>query len=144
MAKLYLLTAREREVIAAMNVGRYNNILVMCCHSEGIGVDPVALQHPLFADYLAALDPYDITRIVDIRKRTKTPKSQTYLLTQEEVGIVNAINATRENVLMIVCNTSAGPGIDPEAITKEEFTIYRDALGGNKPAKVVDVDESGF
>lgn len=63
---LYSLTPEEVTTLSAVNSGQVNVILVVCCHGEYTGVDPVALQAPEFANYLNALGSYDANRIIEI------------------------------------------------------------------------------
>ena len=63
---LYSLTPEEVTTLSNVNSGQVNVILVVCCHGEYTGVDPVALQAPEFANYLNALGSYDASRVVEI------------------------------------------------------------------------------
>ena len=68
-------------------------------------------------------------------------KVSLYALTEEEINIVNNLNESRTNVLLIVCSLGECTGVDPEALQKPEFSVYLDALGGTfNPDKVVEVE----
>jgi len=72
--QLYSLTLEEADALNQLNCQRNNVLLIVCRHGEYIGVDPAALQDPIYADWLAVLgtvngnpiSPFDTTKIVNV------------------------------------------------------------------------------
>lgn len=72
--QLYSLTPEEADALNQLNCQRSNTLLIVCCHGEYTGVDPVALQEPTYADWLAVLgsvngrptSPFDETKVVEV------------------------------------------------------------------------------
>ena len=72
--QLYSLTLEEAAALNQLNYQRNNVLLIVCRHGEYIGVDPIALQDPIYADWLAVLgtvngrpaSPFDATKVVDV------------------------------------------------------------------------------
>lgn len=66
-----------------------------------------------------------------------------YTLTPEEVAVVNALNYTRQNILLIVCCYGEYTGVDPVSLQQSEFSDYLTALGGTYDSdKVVEIEPS--
>jgi len=64
-----------------------------------------------------------------------------YTLTPTEVAVVNALNYTRQNTLLIVCCYGEHTGVDPVALQSPDFSVYLTALGGSyDPNKVVEIE----
>jgi len=53
-----------------------------------------------------------------------------YQLTQAEVEAVNALNSGRTDVLLIVCCVEGKTGVDADALRREEYAPYLEAIGG--------------
>lgn len=63
-----------------------------------------------------------------------------YRLTPEEIEIVNNLNYTRTDVLLIVCCYAEYTGVDPEALQELDFAPYLAALGSYDESKVVEFE----
>ena len=53
-----------------------------------------------------------------------------YALTTVEAAVVNALNAQRTNVLLIVCQVGEHVGVDPDALQSPDYASYLEAIGG--------------